>query len=37
MYSFWIKWPNVNIVVYGKLMVESNQMHDSEEDAKQLR
>ena len=22
--SFWIKWPNVNIVVYGNLMVESN-------------
>ena len=24
MYSFWIKCANVNIVVYGNLMVESN-------------
>ena len=26
MYSFLIKYPNVNIVVYGNLMVESNLM-----------
>ena len=25
MYSFWIKCANVNIVVYGNLMVECNQ------------
>ena len=24
MYSFWIKWPNANIVVYGNLMGECN-------------
>ena len=30
MYSFWIKSANVNIVVYGNLMVESNlQPHQS--------
>ena len=27
MYSFWIKCPNVNIVVYGNLMVESNLLY----------